>query len=234
MQSPLSSKMGSNKIGSYIVNYRSKRKEAAEEERRRREQEFGKRPEIVDPSFELFGQRGQQQQQEQTFRSNSTPSQISPDDWVFQDRRTYTSSEQYQFEPYCEVTAKSSVSSTASKASTVPSQQDYDMGWDSYEQTRPRPQSYLPPIAPIPQPAFTSDYSGVPINQSRRHTMHPAQLRQPLMTSRTMPETKSTYKLEASLSKPFSMNDPLDFWSDPASPVVSRKELPFSKHSDDR
>lgn len=205
--------MGANKIGSYIVNYRSKRKEAVEEERRRREQEFGRRPEIVDPSYELFGQKTQQPQlyQEEPFRNDSTASQMSSDDWTFQSRRANTSPELYQMEPYCEVTPKSSVSSNASKASTTPSQQDYNMGWESSEQTRPRPQSYLPPVIAQTSSTYTADHNRSISHQSRRHTM----LQESLPTRSIETSIQSAYKLEASLTKPFSMDDPMDFWSEP-------------------
>lgn len=213
LPSKISTAMGANRIGSYIVNYRSKRKEAADEERRRRDEELGRRPEIIDPSFELFGQRGQQQEQsQQSPFQDANVSQMSQDDWTFQNRRANTSPEQYQLEPYCEVTPKSSISSTASKASTAPSQ-NYDMSWDNYSQAKPRPQSYLPPVVAEPQPTYSADSDRTSSYQSRRNTMQPFQA--PLPRSSTSPNLQTPYQLGASLTKPFSMDEPLDFWSEP-------------------
>ena len=215
--------MAGNKFGTYFTISRSKRKEALEEERRRRAEELGRRPEIVDPSFELFGNKTTQSalHDRSSVHDIRLPTQQqAQDDWAYQTRRTNQSPEQFQLDPYCDVTPKSSTSSNVSKTSSAPSAQDYEMGWDGSNQVRPRPQSFLPASITAAQTSFMEDFSRASAYQSRRHTMLPQRTSTPVQqnlpslprqNTEPVQPSRSSYKLEASLSKPFSMSDPLDF-----------------------
>ncbi|KAK5956645.1 hypothetical protein OHC33_002131 [Knufia fluminis] len=211
--------MGGSKL-SYIVHYRAKKKEAAEEEKRRRTEDAQRRPEIIDPSFELFGQKTPPSEQiyDDPFSRDTvtTPPALTNDDWLFQTRRVSTLPRNYQFEPYCEVTPKSSVSSQNSAASDAPSLTDQRMGWDVATTARPRPQSYLPSSASASYSLSMTDLHRSTEYKSRRQSSHiSGQLHDGLPAYTPSQRSQPSYKLEASLSRPFSIDEPLDFLSEP-------------------
>lgn len=216
--------MAGHKIGSYITHYRSRRKEAAEEEKRKRLEDTKRRPEIIDPSYEILGLKSpptdQSYEDPFSYTSNTTTSPSSMyDDWMFQTRTESTSSRNLQFEPYCEVTPKSSVSSNNTTASDVPPRHEYDMGWDTSSTTRPRPYSYLPSSASA-LGAYSSSMTdlnrGSAYQSKTTHvqsTKHQRQESLPSYSASKPPQTK--YRLESSLSRPFSIDDPLDALTEP-------------------
>lgn len=209
--------MGTHKISSYIVQYRAKKKEAAEEERRRRIEDMKRRPEIVDPSFEILGLQAPPLDSNHDDRSTITPtaSSASPastaDDWLFQTRRASTiPSTAYQLEPYCEVTPKSSVTSNNSAASDAPRPQDYDMGWEVSSSARPRPQSYLPSSTSASYSVSMADLHRGSEHQSRRRTLQVTnhERNESAPSHEGSSSAQPSLRLEASLTKPFSIDDP--------------------------
>lgn len=213
--------MPANKFGSYIVNYRSRRKEEAEQERQRRLEDAKRAPKIIDPSFELFGhQSPQDYEYEDSLSHNTTKSPAaSPEgmagDWMFQNRRASAMPQPYQFEPYCEVTPKSSVSSSTS-ASSDARPIDYDMGWDTANTIRPRPQSHLPSSMSKIHTMSMSDLHRASAYRSRRHSGH-AEPPQPSQAEKPSKSSRPAYGLGASLTKPFSIDDPFDAFDGPES-----------------
>jgi len=212
--------MGANKIGCYLVQYRSKKKDAAEEEKRRKIEDAQRRPQIIDPSFELFGHTTPVSEQWHNDPiSHDTPA-TSPgsinDDWLFQTRRASTLPRDYQFDSYCEVTPKSSVSSQNSAASDATSTNNYEMGWDPASTARPRPQSYLPSSTSATYSHSMADLHRSTEYKSRRQSSHIGHQRQESLPSYSRGEQpQPAYRLEASLTRPFSIDDPLDFLSEP-------------------
>lgn len=211
-------------VGTYIVHYRAKKREAAEEERKRRIEDAKKRPEIIDPSWEILGYQSPvpEQQYENPFEHDlgTTASSSSlNDDWLFKTRRASTMPQPYQHSPYCEVTPKSSVSSNNSAASDAPVRQNsYDMTWEEPSITaRPRPQSYLPPAQSATYSLSTADLHRSSIYQSRRQaTPDPSHSRHDSLPAYDkVQKPQSAYRLEASLTRPFSVDDPLEFLSKP-------------------
>lgn len=205
--------MGANKIG-FLVQYRSKKKEAADAEKRRRTEDAQRRPEIIDPSFELFGHNTPPA--EQAYDTVTTSPAAVNDDWLFQTKRASTLPRSYQFDPYCEVTPKSSVSSQNSAASDGLSSRDYEMGWDTASTARPRPQSYLPSSASASYSLSMTDLHRSTEYKSRRQGSHISHVRQEgCPTYDQSRQSQPSYRLEASLTRPFSINDPLEFVSGP-------------------
>ncbi|KAK5103063.1 hypothetical protein LTS08_003866 [Lithohypha guttulata] len=211
--------MGAHKIGSYIIHYRQRKKEAAEDERRRRLEDAKKRPDIIDPSWEILGYKSPRPEQsidnsiDHDHRA-ATFSSSAQGDWLFQARRASTMSGDYQLQPYCEVTPKSSISSSKSAASD----QTYDMGWVEPSMTaRPRPQSYLPSAASASYSMSMMNLHGGSVPQKQRHDSpnHNHLNQQSLPFHDDSSSKRASYRLEACLTKPFSINDPLDFPSEP-------------------
>lgn len=238
--------MPANKFGSYIVNYRSRRKEEAEQERQRRLEDAKRAPQIIDPSFELFGhQSPQDYSYEDVVKRDSHRSMIatSPEnmagDWMFQNRRASTMPQPYQFEPYCEITPKSSVSSSTSAASDA-RPASYDMGWETGNIVQPRPQSHLPSSISKIHTMSMSDMHRASAYRSRRQSGYVEQPEQS-KAEQPPPAQSSSYQMGASLTKPFSMDDPLDFGSCPSSPATARPSydttwdtINTSSHESDR
>lgn len=211
--------MPANKIGSYIVHYRSRKKEEAEQERQRRIENARRAPKIIDPSYELFGHQSPPQDYlyEEPFRHDlmAPPASISPsDDWTFQNRRASTMPQPYQMSPYCEITPKTSVSSTTSACSGVKPTTDYDMGWDTTNITRPRPQSYLPSVSPAPHSLSMSDLHRGSVYRARKHLSSLESGPTKKSSVEQMRKPQSDYTMGASLTKPFSVDDPLEIWSE--------------------
>jgi len=208
----------------FISQYRSKKKEAIERERQERLDLEKRAPQIIDPSFELFGHKSPANQYEHntrnagpnTFQSSST----SNDDWTFHNRRTSSMPHSYQFEPYCEVTPKSSVSSSNSNYSNRTTYTDNELAWDSCSTSRSRPQSYLPPLPSV------QSYSGLDLQRPsaykprRSMSMDQVASGQDSSSVYDLPyttavsshsyQTSQPYRLEASLSRPFSLSEPYD------------------------
>lgn len=208
--------MPASKIGSYIVHYRSRKKEEAEQERQRRMEDAKRAPKIIDPSFELFGHQSPQDYlYEDPFRHdlNTSPPSVPPnDDWVFQNRRAATMPQPYQLDHHCDITPKTSVSSTMSACSDVKHVTDYDMGWDTTNSIRPRPQSYLPSVTPVTHSLSMSDLHRASAYRSRKHLSY--QENQTVQQSKDEQPRKAQadYAMTASLTRPFSMDDPLEIW----------------------
>lgn len=214
--------MPANKIGSYIVHYRSRKKEEAEQERQRRVEDAKRAPKIIDPSFELFGHQSPQDYTYNDFLSGdlskspiTSPNDAS-NDWMFQNRRAATTPQPYQFEPYCEVTPKSSVSSSTSACSDA-KPVNYDMTWDTANTARPRPQSYLPPSISKIHTMSMSDLHRASAYRSRRQSSHNEQTQSSNVEQPQSPQ--SSYKMGASLTRPFSIDDPFDTFCDTGSPI---------------
>lgn len=213
-----------------------------EEERRRRREDAQRRPAIIDPSFELFGRQSPSSQRSYDDQFIHRGSTISPastsDDWLFQTRRASTLPRNYQFEPHCEVTPKSSVSSQNSAASSAPSQIDYDMGWETSRTARPRPQSYLPPLASASYSHSMTDLHRGSEYKSRRYSAQPSirAPQEPLPSYDRPEEPRSAYRLQASLNRPFSIDDPLDALSEPVqdSHLYRRSSRATTPEDDDR
>lgn len=213
--------MPANKIGSYIVNYRSRRKEEAEQERQRRLEDAKRAPKIIDPSFELLGHKSPQDYDHEDFLSRTitkSPQATSPEDmagdWMFQNRTTTTSSQPYQFEPHCEITPTSSVSSSTSACGDA-KPAEYDMGWDTANTVRPRPQSYLPSSISKIHTMSMSAMHRASAYRSRRQSSH-AENMQSSKAEAPRP-AQTSYNVGASLTKPFSIDDPLDVFGEPES-----------------
>lgn len=211
--------MGANKIGSYLVQYRSKRKEAAEEEKRRRIEDAQRRPAIIDPSFELFGHSTPSSQQlyDDSARHDAPTTLPAPanDDWLFQTRRASTLPPDYQLDPYCEVTPKSSVSSQNSAVSDASSSRDYGLGLDGASTARPRPQSYLPSSASASYSLSMTDLHRSTEYRSRRRSGHVGNQQESLPSYDRCHQSQPSYGLQASLTRPFSIDEPLESLSEP-------------------
>lgn len=209
-----------NKLGSYIVHYRSRKKEEAEQERQRRIDDAKRAPKIIDPSFELFGHQSPQDYDhlyEEPFRHDlvTPPASISPnDDWTFQNRRASAMPQPYQMSPFCEITPKTSVSSTTSACSDIKPTTDYDMGWDTTNIARPRPQSCLPSITPASHSLSMSDLHRGSAYRARKQLSHHENEPTKKSSIEQIRKPQSDYTMEASLTKPFSMDDPLEIWSE--------------------
>lgn len=227
--------MPASKLG-FIALYRSKKKEAVEKERQNRFDLEKRAPQIIDPSFELFGHKSPQEQYEHdtyNFGSSTLPgSSTSNDDWIFHNRRASTLPHSYQFEPHCEVTPKSSVSSSNSNQSDSTTHVENDMTSSSI--TRPRPQSYLPPMPPA-HPYSTTDLDRSTAYKSRRHNSIDQRSTTPdhiptyeqLQANPTSPQSDQVsqpYKLEASLSRPFSLDQPYEDLDEPEEPEQAQKD----------
>lgn len=208
--------MPASKIGSYIVHYRSRKKEEAEQERQRRIEDAKRAPKIIDPSFELFGhQSAQDYLYEDPFRhdlSMSPPTASPSDDWVFQNRRAATMPQPYQLDHHCDITPKTSVSSTNSAYSDVKPVTDYDMGWDTTNTVRPRPQSHLPSATPVPHSLSMSDLHRASAYRARKHLSYQENPTAQKSSSEQPRKAQADYTMGASLSRPFSMDDPLEIW----------------------
>lgn len=210
-------------VGTYIVHYRAKKREAADEERRRRVEDAKRRPAIVDPSWEILGYKSPlaEQQYDNPFEHDiaTTSSTSLHDDWLFQSRRASTMPENYQHSPYCEITPKSSVSSNDSAASDAPVRQSsYDMTWESLPTTvRPRPQSYLPSTQSATYSMSMADLHRSSVYQSRRQDASNSfdQRHDSLPSYDRSQPPQPAYRLEASLTRPFSCDDPLEALSEP-------------------
>lgn len=236
--------MPANKIGSYIAHYRSRKREEAEQERQRRIEDAKRAPKIIDPSFELFGFTSPPNgMDDDSFQHQfpAPPSTIANDDWVFQNRRASTMPQPYQFEPYCEVTPKSSVSSSNSASSDAKAMPDYDTSWDTSNTARPRPQSYLPSFASANYSASTSDLHRESAYRSRRQTNYyennsgygykeQQQYQSPLPPPQPQQQqSQSSYKVAASLTRPFSINDPLESFSEPTDDSYIGNQAPYTR-----
>lgn len=211
--------MGANKIASCLVQYRSKRKEAAEEEKRRRIEDAQRRPPIIDPSFELFGHDTPPSAQSYDGYGHDAPSIIpapASDDWLFQTRGASTSSHNHQLDPYCEITPKSSVSSQNSAISDASSSRGYNLGPDTVSTARPRPQSYLPPTASASYSSSLADLHRSTEYKPRRRSAHIGNQQGRLPFLDRSQQSQPGYRLEASLTRPFSIDEPLEFLSEPS------------------
>lgn len=180
-----------------------------------------RRPAIVDPSFELFGCKTPPSGQTCDDLFNHDTDTASPalptDDWLFQTKRASTLPGNYQFEPCCEVTPKSSVSSTNSSASDAPPPTEYDMGWNTSSTARPRPQSYLPHSASALCSLSMTDLHRGSAYRSKPPTNHISTHQRPKSPPSydKSQRSQANYRLEASLTRPFSIDDPLELLSEP-------------------
>ena len=202
-----------NKVGTYIEQYKSRRRHAADEERRKRLEHAQRHPVIIDPSYELFGYKAplytQSAQDPFTVETNN-PLYASPeDDWQLHTRRSQTMPESYQFTPYCEVIPNSSVSSTESSSNHKLHRSQCRMP------LQPQPQTHLAKKMSEPYLETVSDH--LPRAQAsydcdlRRHSDHTTKQRgvypHALFTNMEEPTD-----LGATLSGPFSLSEPLDMY----------------------